>query len=182
MDLFADVGAPATPAPLTERMRPRTLHEFRGQRQLLEPGGAWQQMLAGGSDPDAGLYAEPRALALTVAATQAVAPSACPRPSWRWRNAVLFLATAPKSHRVTVAYEAARADVRELGRGEGYLVPHDFAHGIVAQDYWPQGFEPRSDYEPSDAGEEPQVAARLQGWQELRAELRERGLPGEPAT
>ncbi len=96
-------------------------------------------------------------------------------------HAVVYLATAPKSNRVTTALGAARNDVQErrtgpvpvhlrdahypgargLGHGEGYVYPHDLAEGWAEQQHRPDEVEGRRYYEPSRHGEEPEVAERI---------------------
>jgi len=140
---------------------------------------------------DVGL-AEPRALPLVVAAAQTVAMIGMPEAELALAQAVLFLATAPKSNRVDRAYAAARDDVRqhgnpavplqlrnaptrllrELGRGVGYLDPHAAPDAIVLQDYLPPSLSGRQYYEPSEAGEERQIAARLAHWRAVCGRLR----------
>ena len=96
-------------------------------------------------------------------------------------HAVVHLATAPKSNRVTVALGRAQADVREraggevpvhlrdahykgaksLGHGQGYEYPHDQPDGWVDQQYRPAELEGRIYYEPSSHGDEVEVAERM---------------------
>jgi putative ATPase len=182
-----------------------------------------------GSDPDASLYwlarlleagedplyvarrlmrfasedvgnADPRALGLSVAAAQVVALVGMPEAELALAQAVLYLATAPKSNTVTTAYEAARLDVRDqanppvplhlrnaptklmrdLGRGEGYLYPHDCEHAIVVQDYLPDGYQGRIYYTPSTEGYEKTLADRLEAWRAYRDSLRRSGHSGRP--
>jgi putative ATPase len=180
-----------------------------------------------GSDPDASLYwlarlleagedplyvarrlmrvasedvgnADPRALGLAVAAAQVVSLVGMPEADLALAQAVLYLATAPKSNAVTRAYEAARQDVREdanppvplhlrnaptplmreLGRGAGYLYPHDFERGIVVQDYLPEALQERIYYTPSAEGYERTLADRLEAWRAFRESLRRSGQVG----
>jgi putative ATPase len=163
-----------------------------------------------GSDPDAGLYwlarmlesgedarfiarrlvilasedigrADSSSLLVADAAARAVEFVGLPEAQLNLAHAVVHLATAPKSNRVTVALGRARADVREqapgevpmhlrdahyqgartLGHGDGYDYPHDDARGWVPQQYRPDGLEGRTYYVPSDHGDEPEVAARM---------------------
>jgi putative ATPase len=110
----------------------------------------------------------------------------------------VFLATAPKSNRIYRADAAAVRDVRErgnpavplhlrnaptplmreLGRGEGYLYPHDYEEATVVQDYLPAELADRVYFTPTAAGEEAEVGERLRRWRELRATLRQAGAAG----
>ena len=163
-----------------------------------------------GSDPDAGLYwlarmlesgedarfiarrlvilasedigrADSTSLLVADAAARAVEFVGLPEAQLNLAHAVVHLATAPKSNRVTVALGRARDDVRNeapgevplhlrdahyraassLGHGTGYDYPHDDPRGWVRQQYRPDGLEGRTYYVPSDHGDEPEVAARM---------------------
>ena len=103
--------------------------------------------------------ADPSALPVAVAAAQAVEFVGLPEVRINLAQAVIHLALAPKSNAVIKAISAAADDVRagrsgpvpahlrdasyrgaaKLGHGKGYLYPHDFAEGIVRQDYLPRG-------------------------------------------
>ena len=163
-----------------------------------------------GSDPDAGLYwlarmlaagedaryvarrlvilasediglADPSALLAADAAARAVEVVGLPEAQLNLAQAVVHLATAPKSNRVTVALARAQADVAErragevpvhlrdrhyrgavaLGHGEGYDYPHDDERGWVDQQYRPDEVAGRVYYEPSSHGHEEEVARRM---------------------
>jgi len=163
-----------------------------------------------GSDPDAGLYwlvrmldagedprflarrlvilasedvgmADPHALVVADAAARAVEFVGLPEAALNLAEAVVYLACAPKSNRVTVALGRAREDVRagargdvpphlrdssyrgaaRIGHGTGYRYPHDVAEGWVPQQYRPSEVEGHVYYEPSEHGAERSVAARL---------------------
>ena len=129
---------------------------------------------------DVGL-ADPAVLSTAVAAQQAVALIGMPEAQLVLAEAALAVATAPKSNAVTVGIGRALADVRageggqvpphlrdahysgaeRLGHGQGYLYPHDFPHGVVAQRYLPDELAGRRYYEPTGNGFEKQVASRL---------------------
>ncbi|HVA04846.1 MAG TPA: replication-associated recombination protein A [Acidimicrobiales bacterium] len=163
-----------------------------------------------GSDPDAALYwfarmleggedarfiarrlvilasediglADPMALVVADAAARAVEFVGLPEAQLNLAQAVVYLACAPKSNRVTTALGRARDDARagpradvpvhlrdahyrgasELGHGEGYRYPHDDPRGWVEQDYRPPQVAGRVYYEPSDHGAEAALAHRL---------------------
>jgi putative ATPase len=126
--------------------------------------------------------ADPSALQSAVAAMQAVAFVGLPEARITLAQAVIHLATAPKSNAVVRAIDAALADVRagrvgpvpadlrdahypgaaRLGHGQGYRYPHDDPRGVVPQQYAPDAVAGRRYYEPSGHGEERQLAERLQ--------------------
>ena len=112
---------------------------------------------------DVGL-ADPLALVVADAAARAVEFVGLPEAQLNLAQAVVYLACAPKSNRVTTALGRARADARDgprgdvpthlrdahyrgatdLGHGEGYRYPHDDPRGWVEQDYRPAaGGRPR---------------------------------------
>jgi putative ATPase len=163
-----------------------------------------------GSDPDAGLYwlarmleagedarfiarrlvvlasedigmADPMALVVADAAARAVEFVGLPEVRLNLAQAVVHLATAPKSNRVYRALGAAAADARApgtglvpphlrdahykgaagLGHGEGYDYPHDDPRGWVEQAHRPEEVEGNVYYEPSPHGFEAEVARRI---------------------
>jgi putative ATPase len=124
--------------------------------------------------------ADPTALQTAVAAAQAVEFVGLPEARINLAQAVIHISLAPKSNAVVKAIGAADADVRagllgavpahlrdahypgagKVGHGEGYLYPHDFDDGIVAQRYAPDPVADRTYYEPSEHGLEARVAER----------------------
>ncbi len=124
--------------------------------------------------------ADPTALQTAVAAAQAVEFVGLPEARINLAQAVIHISLAPKSNAVVKAIGAADADVRaglvgavpahlrdahypgagKVGHGEGYLYPHDFDDGIVAQRYAPDPVADRTYYEPSGHGLEARVADR----------------------
>jgi putative ATPase len=139
---------------------------------------------------DIGL-ADPSALPLAVAAAQTVQLIGMPEARIPLAEAVVYLATAPKSNAAYLGIEAALADVKaglagpvplhlrdghypgaeQLGHGEGYRYAHDYPHGIAPQIYAPPGIEGRDYYQPTDRGQERSLAERLA---KIRAILRQR--------
>jgi putative ATPase len=173
-----------------------------------------------GSDPDAALYwlakmlyagedirfiarrliicasedvgmADSNALVVATAAQQAVEFVGLPEAQLILAHATVYVATAPKSNRCTVAIGKASAEVREgrtlavpkhlrdthykaakkLGHGEGYKYSHDYEGAYVPQAYLPEG---RIYYEPSENGMEKRVKERLDYWRELFQEDQKR--------
>ena len=121
---------------------------------------------------DVGL-ADPRALLVAVAAAQAVEHVGLPEARLNLTEAAIYIARAPKSNAVVRALGAATKDVREhghlrppdalrdtsypgarkLGRGKGYIYPHDDPAGFDV-DNLPDELKGTRYYEPSGNGEE----------------------------
>ncbi len=117
--------------------------------------------------------ADPRALLIAVAAAQAVEHVGLPEARLNLSQAAIYLARAPKSNASYVALKEATADVRELGqtrppdslrdtsyygakklgRGKGYVYPHDDPRGFE-QDNLPDPLKAKRYYRPSGSGEE----------------------------
>jgi putative ATPase len=117
--------------------------------------------------------ADPRALLVAVAAAQAVEHVGLPEARLNLAQAAIYLARAPKSNASYVALKEATADVhelgqtrppdalrdtsyrgsRKLGRGEGYIYPHDDPRGFEAE-HLPEALRGKRYYRPSGAGEE----------------------------
>ena len=161
-----------------------------------------------GSDPDAGIYwlarmleggedvrflcrrlvilasedignADPAALPLAVACSQACEQIGLPECQLTLAQTVAYLACADKSNAATVAINTARQDIqqgrilpvpkhlkdghyagsKQLGHGQGYVYSHNEEHGIAAQDYL--GVD-REYYHPVNRGYEQKIAKRLE--------------------
>jgi putative ATPase len=158
------------------------------------------RMLAGGEDPlyiarrlvriaaeDVGL-ADPRALSLALAAKDAYHFLGSPEGELALAEAVVYLATAPKSNRVYAAFtqameaaathpaEAVPLHIRnaptrlmeELGYGAGYKYAHAFEHAYVPQEYLPEALRGASWYEPTELGFEKDIKKRMEWWAELK--------------
>ena len=177
-----------------------------------DPQGAlyWlARMIEGGEDPlyitrrvvrmaaeDIGL-ADPHALAITLAAKDSYHFLGSPEGELAIAQAVVYLATAPKSNRVYAAWgealDAARASpaapvplhirnaptglMKELGYGSGYRYAHDYEGAYVPQEYLPQELEGKVFYRPGDLGFEKKIAERLAYWaQQKRVRSEESGV------
>jgi putative ATPase len=125
--------------------------------------------------------ADPQALAVAVAALQAVELVGLPEGVLPMTQAVTYLALAPKSNAALTAYAAARKLVNErgtlpvparyrpgstaldraMGHGQGYKYPHDFAGNYVPEDYLPDELVGERIYRPADSGFEAELARRL---------------------
>jgi putative ATPase len=142
---------------------------------------------------DIGL-ADPTALPTAVAAAQAVQLIGMPEARLNLAQATIALAVAPKSNAVTLAIEAAGADVRagrigpvpahlrdahypgakRLGHGSGYTYSHDEPYGIAEQQYAPDVVADAAYYRPTTLGAEAAVKER---WERIRRLIRG-GPPG----
>jgi putative ATPase len=126
--------------------------------------------------------ADPQALAVAVAAKDAVHFIGMPEGNTALAQAVIYLAAAPKSNATYTAYaaaaEAAQHDVAEpvplhlrnaptglmkrLDYGKGYVYAHDEPDAVADMDCLPKNMEGRRFYEPTDRGFEREIARRLE--------------------
>lgn len=133
--------------------------------------------------------ADPQALVIAMAAADAVQLIGMPEGRIPLAEAVVYLATAPKSNAAYMALDAAIADVRagkigrvpkhlrdahypgakRLGHGKGYVYSHDADFGVAQQQYLPDELVGTEYYTPGHNGNERDVAARLE---KLRAIIR----------
>jgi putative ATPase len=125
--------------------------------------------------------ADPSALSVATAAAHAVEYVGLPEAQLNLAQAVVHLATAPKSNSATTAIGAAIRDVRAgrggqvprtlrdshypgsrgLGHGTGYRYPHDDPRGVLAQQYPPDDLVGVEYYRPTERGAERDIAGRL---------------------
>lgn len=125
--------------------------------------------------------ADPQSLVIAVAAADAVQLIGMPEGRIPLAQAVVHLATAPKSNAAYMALDKAIADVRagtmgrvpkhlrdahypgakRLGHGKGYKYPHDDELGVLEQQYLPNELKSAIYYEPTEHGNERDVSARL---------------------
>ena len=158
------------------------------------------RMLAGGEDPryiarrlarfayeDIGL-ADPQAALQTLAAWDAYERLGSPEGELALAQAVIYLATAPKSNAAYKALGQAMGAARDtgslmppkhilnaptglmkdIGYGKGYEYDHDAADGFSGQDYFPEEMERRRFYRPVERGFEREISKRLEYWARLR--------------
>ena len=174
-----------------------------------------------GSDPDAALYyfarmldagetplflarrlvrmavediglADPQALVIANAAKDAFDFLGSPEGELALAQAVVYLATAPKSNALYVAYKSALRTAKDAGSlmppktilnaptklmasegyGEGYRYDHDEPDAFSGQNYFPEKLGRKNFYEPVERGFERDIKKRLEYWAKLR---RERG-------
>ena len=132
--------------------------------------------------------ADPLSLLLTTAAKDAYDFLGSPEGELALAQCVVHMASAPKSNAVYNAYKAARRLAKEtgslsppahilnaptklmktLGYGDGYAYDHDVEGGVSGQNYWPDGMERQTLYEPKPIGAEAKVKERLDAWNRLR--------------
>ncbi|BAT61021.1 replication-associated recombination protein A [Variibacter gotjawalensis] len=171
-----------------------------------------------GSDPDAALYylsrmldggenrlfiarrvvrmavedigmADPQALVIANAAKDAFDFLGSPEGELAIAQAVVYMATAPKSNAVYTAFKesmrvakeygsvmppnailnGATSLMREQGYGEGYMYDHDTPDAFSGQEYFPPKIGRRNFYDPPDRGFEREIRKRLDYWSKLRA-------------
>src|SRR5438128_8467224 len=172
-----------------------------------------------GSDPDAALYylclmadagedppyiarrvvrmavediglADPQALVICNAAKDAYDFLGSPEGELAIAQAVIYVATAPKSNAAYTAYGAAMRTAREAGSllppkhilnaptrlmksegyGRGYAYDHDEEEAFSGQDYFPEALGRQKFYDPPDRGFEREIRKRLEYWAKLRKE------------
>lgn len=172
-----------------------------------DPNGAlyWlARMIDGGEDPmyiarrtvrfaseDIGL-ADPKALQIAIAARDAYHFLGSPEGELALAEAAVYLATAPKSNRVYVAWGAALKAARdtpaaqvpkhirnaptglmkELGYGAGYQYAHNSPDAYQPQEYLPDELRDTVFYEPGDFGFEKEIAKRLEWWAGLKERMK----------
>lgn len=132
---------------------------------------------------DVGL-ADPQALVVASAAAQGFEHVGLPEGRLLLVEAALYVASAPKSNRSYLALHKAYKDLEKgycsrvpdhlrerksagakaLGRGKGYLYPHDYPGSQVYQRYLPKELQGKKYYVPSDEGEEKNIKNRLKNW------------------
>ena len=172
-----------------------------------------------GSDPDAALYylarmldageaplfiarrivrmaiediglADPQALVVANAAKDAYDFLGSPEGELALANALIYVATAPKSNAAYRAYGAAQRLAKEHGSlmppkiilnaptklmknegyGTGYEYDHDSPEAFSGQNYWPEKIGRQQIYEPVERGFEREIKKRLDYWEKLRKE------------
>jgi putative ATPase len=139
--------------------------------------------------------ADPQALRVAVDAMRAYEFIGIPEGKLALAQAVTYLAVAPKSNALYVAYDEAARDVHEegplevplwirnaptgfmkqLGYGKGYRYPHNDPEAIVDQEYLPSELEGRRYYRPVERGFEREIVKRIKYWRSRRKRKRSEG-------
>ena len=142
---------------------------------------------------DVGL-ADPQALALANAAKDAYDFLGSPEGELAIAEAVIYIATAPKSNAAYMAYKAAMRTAKDAGSllppkhilnaptrlmqaegyGAGYAYDHDAPEAFSGQNYFPEALGRQRFYDPPERGFEREIKKRLDYWAKLR---KERGEP-----
>jgi putative ATPase len=174
-----------------------------------------------GSDPDAALYylarmfdagedplylgrrlvrmasedignADPQALVIANAAKDAYDYLGSPEGELSLAQACVYLATAPKSNGVYVAFKAAMRDAKlhgslmppkhilnaptklmqDEGYSDGYQYDHDAPDAFAAQEFFPTEMGRKVYYDPPERGFERDIKKRLEFWNKRRREVR----------
>jgi putative ATPase len=132
--------------------------------------------------------ADPQALVVTTAAAQAVDRVGLPECALNLAQAAVYLALAPKSNASYLGIARARRHVREhgakpppdylrdahypgakkLGRGQGYVYPHEQPGGVADQPLLPPEVQGERFYEPTDRGGEAELRDRLERLRDAR--------------
>jgi putative ATPase len=162
------------------------------------------RMLEAGEDPlyiarrvvrmaveDIGL-AEPNALALSMAARDAVDFIGMPEGNLALAQAVVYLSLAPKSNALYTAYGSVQADVertaaepvplhlrnaptglmKTLGYGKGYQYAHDLDRKVAQMQCLPDNLKDRTYYHPTSEGVEKRIRERIEEIRKIRAASR----------
>ena len=132
--------------------------------------------------------ADPQALMVAVAAKDAVHFIGMPEGNNALAQAVIYLATAPKSNAVYVAYNEAAADahrqaaepvplhlrnaptklMKDLEYGKDYQYAHNERDAIAAMECLPPSLAERKYYRPTERGFEKEIKRRMDGWQKIK--------------
>ncbi len=133
--------------------------------------------------------ADPQALRVTLDAREAYHFLGTPEGELALAQAACYLALAPKSNAIYVAYNQVKDDIRDkpaepvplhlrnaptglmanLGYSQGYQYAHDAPDAQVTQEHLPEALRGRIYYRPTERGLEKELAARLRQWRERRA-------------
>jgi putative ATPase len=207
LDSSALVTAVQRRAPLYDKSREEHYNLISALHKSIrgsDPNAAlyWlARMLAGGEQPlyiarrlvrasveDIGL-ADPQAVVQAIAAKDVYDFLGSPEGELALVQCVLYLASAPKSNAVYVAYGAAKRAASEhgslmppahilnaptklmknLGYGKGYEYDHEAEDAFSGQNYFPETMPREEFYQPKETGFEREIAKRLEYWAKLRA-------------
>jgi putative ATPase len=142
---------------------------------------------------DIGL-ADPQALVVALSAKQAYDFIGSPEGELALAEAVIYLASAPKSNRAYIAFSKAMKDVekspfepvplqlrnpvtrlmKSVGYGKNYLYAHDSESVTTDMETLPERFKKRRYYEPGGLGFEKDVKKRMDWWKALKKEMKKK--------
>jgi len=162
------------------------------------------RMIAAGEDPlyivrrlvrfaseDIGL-ADPQALTIALNAKDAYDFIGSPEGELALAEAVIYLASAPKSNRAYVAFAKAMKDVesspfepvplqlrnpvsslmKDVGYGKDYKYAHNFTHVTTDMETFPKKFKGRKYYDPGNMGLEKEIKKRIDWWNDLKNRIK----------
>jgi putative ATPase len=162
------------------------------------------RMISSGEDPlyiarrlvrfaseDIGL-ADPQALSIALRAKEAYDFLGSPEGELALAEAVIYLASAPKSNRAYSAFSQAMKDVeaspyepvplhlrnpvtrlmKEVGYGRDYAYAHDFDFSTTAMETFPEKLKGRKYYSPGEMGLEKEIKKRMAWWQRVKEKIR----------
>jgi putative ATPase len=132
--------------------------------------------------------ADPQALTVAVAAKDAAHFIGMPEGNTALAQAAIYLATAPKSNAVYMAYNAAAADahteaaepvplhlrnaptklMKQLDYGKGYEYAHNDREAVTGMDCLPPSLAGKTYYEPTERGFEKEIKRRLEAWEKVK--------------
>jgi putative ATPase len=167
------------------------------------------RMITAGEDPlyiarrmirfaseDIGL-ADPQALAIALNAKEAYEFIGSPEGDLALAEAVIYMASAPKSNSAYVAFARAKKDVesspfepvplhlrnpvtklmRDVGYGEDYQYAHDYEHSTTDMETLPDKLRGRKYYRPGSLGLEREIKKRMEWWDGLKKTIRKKKKP-----
>jgi len=217
-DVVGEEEAPLTREALASVLRQRAPHYDKSGEGHFNLISALHKSIRG-SDPDASLYwlarmlnggedplyiarrlirmagediglADPQAIVQAIAARDVYETLGSPEGELAIAQSVIYMATAPKSNAVYLAYKAAMASARDtgslappahilnaptglmksLGYGKGYEYDHDSPDGFSGQNYFPPEVGRMQFYQPPERGFERDIRKRLEFWSRRRAD------------
>jgi putative ATPase len=169
------------------------------------------RMIAAGEDPlyitrrlvrfaseDIGL-ADPQALAIALNAKEAYDFIGSPEGELALAEAVIYMASAPKSNRAYVAFGKAMKDVeaspfepvplqlrnpvtrlmKDVGYGKDYAYAHDFAFSTTDMETFPKKLKGRKYYEPGNLGLERDIQKRIDWWNSIKNKMSKEGAENQ---
>jgi len=140
---------------------------------------------------DIGL-ADPQALSIALNAKEAYDFIGSPEGELALAEAVIYLASAPKSNRAYVAFDKAKKDVevnpfepvplhlrnpttdlmKDVGYGKGYAYAHDFSFSTTDMETFPEKLKGTKYYKPGNLGLEKDIKKRIQWWNSLKEKIK----------
>jgi len=140
---------------------------------------------------DIGL-ADPQALAIALNAKNAFEFIGSPEGELALAEAVIYLASAPKSNRTYVAFSKAMKDVeispfepvplhlrnpvtslmKDIGYGKDYKYAHNFEYVTTEMESLPEKFKGKKYYEPGNLGLEKEIKKRMEWWNSVRERIK----------